>query len=176
MTKLTTRSIRTKFLVPVLLLLLISVNVYAAFNHPGILISEIELDKMKEIINSSEDSRMKKGYNYLLNGNGPWGSKGVPKQKYGDMNFIPYPAPTDYDRKYSFEESGVALKTQALMWVVTGDSKHADKALEIYRAWSDPKLPAPDDVNWLHLGLLGIHWPDGLDIIKHYNRGICRLD
>ena len=74
--KLTTSSMRAKFLVPVLLLALTSVNVYAAFNHPGIFMSEVELDKMKEVVvtltstATTGDPGDKITFNWTISGSG----------------------------------------------------------------------------------------------------------
>ena len=170
MKKLTIRSMRARFFVPVLLLSLISVNVSAAFNHPGIYMSEPELYRMKEVVNSSEDSRMKRGYAYMQNQKGPWSD--VPKQPYGSLDYTPnpMPGPQNYNIRHAFANDGMAAETHALMWVVTGDKQHSDKAIEIMNAWAKKESPA-DSLVWLGVGFFASDWFSCADILRYYKGG-----
>ena len=170
MRKITVRNIGAKFLVPVFLLSLMSVNVSAGFNHPGIYMSEAGLDKMKEVVNSPEDSRMKLGYERMQTGKGPWTD--VPKQAFGSLDYVPHPVPGPDSLlvRHTFTHDGMAAEAQAVMWVVTGDSRHAEKAIEILNAWSK-KDSVTDGLLWLGMGFFASDWFSCADILKYYKGG-----
>ncbi len=151
-------------------IIILSSSVFAQFTHPGIYMSEAELDRMKEVVNSSEDSRMKLGYERMQTGKGPWTD--VPKQAFGSLDYVPHPVPgsDNFELRHTFTHDGMAAEVQALMWVVTGDSRHAEKAIEIFNAWAKKKSPV-DSLNWLTMGFRAPDWFSCADILKYYKGG-----
>ncbi|NEG96504.1 hypothetical protein GFD17_07035 [Bifidobacterium sp. SMB2] len=104
------------------------------FNHPGVTLSEQQLDAMKEHVAKKED---------------PWYSdylrlKNTAPDNTASADFVDTPQegvgrgdqPGHGNIAY-YEKASAAAYFNALEWVVTGESKYADKTVEILNGWSD---------------------------------------
>ncbi|RSX49526.1 Alginate lyase [Bifidobacterium callimiconis] len=104
------------------------------FNHPGVTLSEKQLDAMKEHVAKKED---------------PWYSdylrlKNTAPDNTASADFVDTPQegvgrgdqPGHGNIAY-YEKASAAAYFNALEWVITGESKYADKTVEILSGWSD---------------------------------------
>lgn len=102
-----------------------------ALNHPGILSSRAELDYIKSQIASNRNP-WKDAFDRLAN------------SSYASLSYKPDPFATVKCGSYNkpnvgcneIVEDGIAAYSHALMWSLTGKQAHADKAIEIIKAWS----------------------------------------
>jgi hypothetical protein len=102
-----------------------------AFRHPGVLIGDDELTRVKEKIDAGAE---------------PWASAfaQMAGTRYGRADWQPRPRAvvecgpySDPDLGCTEEaEDGVAAYTQALLWKLTGDEAHAQAAIRIIDAWA----------------------------------------
>jgi len=113
----------------VLILLLLATNVFAQFVHPGLSHKISDLDRMKAQIEAHIDpwyssyqqmtADSKASYNYTVQGD----------ESFTEMG-------RDNGVNYSEWNSDIrAAYYNAIEWYVTGDSLHAEKAIEIFKAW-----------------------------------------
>jgi parallel beta-helix repeat protein len=99
------------------------------FVHPGLYQSKEDLAYMKE---------------QILAGKEPWASAFERLKETTSLDFKPEPFVHVVRGSYGkgsvggneFRASATASHQHALMWYVTGDQAHADKAIEIINAWS----------------------------------------
>ncbi|WP_163400089.1 carbohydrate-binding protein [Flavobacterium fluviatile] len=128
---LTTPDFRKKTISSIALLLFAVCSVQAQFVHPGISHKKSDLDRMKYMVaaqvepyytsyqNMVADS--KSSYNYVVLG----------KTTFTELG-------RDSGVNYSAWNSDIrAAYYNAIRWYITGDSRHADKAVEIFKAWSN---------------------------------------
>src|SRR2546421_5815038 len=103
----------------------------AGFYHPGVLVNRAQLEFIKAKVAAGAE---------------PWKSayEAAKASEYGSLSYTPKPRATVECGPYSKPDLGckdeqrdsVAAYTHALLWAISGDSKHADKAIEIMNAWS----------------------------------------
>src|SRR2546423_2934640 len=103
----------------------------AGFYHPGVLVNRAQLELIKAKVAAGDE---------------PWKSayEAAKASEYGSLSYTPRPRATIECGPYSKPDLGckdeqrdsVAAYTHALLWSITGESKHADKAIEIMNAWS----------------------------------------
>ncbi len=108
-------------------------SVQAAFNHPGLLHSRNQLDLIKNKIAVSQEPWMsgytslcthsQADYNYSVNGGYATVGRGND--------------PGDNVNKGEFDADCNAAHYNALMWFITEDQRHADKAIQILNAYSE---------------------------------------
>ena len=135
------------------------------FAHSGIYWSEAEIDRLREFVNSPEDSRAKKGYLARIKSIGLVRALGA----LGDLAYVPHDT-GNANPGWAFMNDSQAMEVHALIWAVTGKTEHADKVLEILHAWGDNGNP-PNELQWLGLGLQGEGFFSGLDMVRHYKGG-----
>ncbi|WP_299780813.1 DNRLRE domain-containing protein [uncultured Formosa sp.] len=115
----------------ILLLFLGIYTVQAQFVHPGITHKQSDLDRMKYMVETQVDpwytsyqemiSDTKSSYDYVVQGDESFTELGRDSGvNYGAWN-------SDIRAAYY----------NALRWYIEGDSRHADKAIEIFKAWSN---------------------------------------
>lgn len=103
----------------------------ATFTHPGVTVSKPQLDFARSKV---------------LSGAQPWKTAydRMAASKYADLNRTPTPRAIVECGSYSNpnlgctdeREDAIAAYTQALMWYVTRDARHAAKAIQLMDAWS----------------------------------------
>ncbi|MDW5290195.1 PA14 domain-containing protein [Formosa sp. PL04] len=106
-------------------------TVNAQFVHPGLSHKNSDLDRMKYMVESQIEpyyesylslaADSKSQYDYVVKGNTSMTVlyRDTPKTNLAE-----------------FESDSRAAYQNALMWYITGDSRHADKAVEIFNAWT----------------------------------------
>ena len=101
-----------------------------SFAHPGVLSSQVELDALKEAVQTSNGHPQVAGYARMAD------------ETLGNLDYTPTPyanvhviAPGVGDEERAFRQDAHALYIHAIKWVVTGDDAHRDKAIEIADAW-----------------------------------------
>lgn len=128
------------------------------FNHPGLLNDLEELQSIKKKIESGRE---------------PWKSAfaAMKAAKWADLKYKPHPlaviATADRGAGGANDESddAIAAYTQALMWIFTGDEKHAEKAVEILNAWTI--LRKHDGGSWYIMAQCGGSlFPRGAELLK----------
>ncbi|MGW1393005.1 alginate lyase family protein [Streptomyces nigra] len=134
----------------------------AAFAHPGVTVSQAQLDFARSKVNSGAQ---------------PW--KGafdrMAASKYADLNRAPKPRAVVECGSYSNPNNGctderedaIAAYTQALAWYVTRDERHARKAIELMDAWSAVIRDHTNSNAPLQTGWAGSSWPKAAEIIKY---------
>ena len=107
-------------------------TVNAQFVHPGITHKKSDLDRMKYMVEAQIDpwyssykqmaADSKSSYNYVVQGKESFTllARDAPRTNYKAWN-------SDIRAAYY----------NAIRWYVTGDSRHAEKAIEIFKAWSN---------------------------------------
>ncbi len=101
----------------------------ARFKHPGLLNNLEELQLVKKKIDAGEE---------------PWKSafEAMKASMWADLKYKPHPHETVNSGERGSggandeSDDAIAAYTQALMWIFTGDEKHAEKAVEILNAWT----------------------------------------
>lgn len=134
----------------------------AAFRHPGVLVTTAQLDLVRS---------------KLAAGAEPW------KTAYEAMRTSAYAsldrAPTPYEivecGSYSNpnigcteeREDALAAYTQALLWYLTKDRRHAQKAIEIMDAWSASITDHTNSNAPLQTGWSGASWARAAELIRY---------
>ncbi len=116
----------------VLLILPVLISGQRTFVHPGILHKKSDLDRMKYSVMAKVDpwyasyqlmkADNKSSYDYVIQGDPSWTK-------------ISREHPCDHCREWDSDVRAAYLN--ALMWYITGDSRHADKTIEILNTWSN---------------------------------------
>jgi hypothetical protein len=145
------------------------------FKHPGIYNSQAELDIIKANVNGDESHPMKDAWTVML---ADKSNKATGKVKYSSLNWQTHEVSVvdpKSSNKHEMWDDGQAAYAHALQWVITGDQRHADKAIEIYNAWSAVFTDITTQDHDAYKNLYGswmIHtWMAGAEIIRHYNEG-----
>lgn len=138
------------------------------FIHPGILHTKTDLLRIRQQVAA---------------GNEPWAS--------GFKVLRDHPqSSSDYEVRGGFEETGRkpsvrssehesdanAAYQNAMMWAITGDQAHADKAIEIINAWSGTlkKITGKDAI--LSAGISGVKFAAAAEVLRHTNSGWSQMD
>ncbi|MFC8506643.1 alginate lyase family protein [Streptomyces sp. NPDC057411] len=129
------------------------------FRHPGVLVGGAQLAAVRA---------------HVAAGREPWKSayEEMSESKYASLDYTPHPAKVvacasnaGTDACVAEREDAIAAYTQALMWSVSGDPDHADKAVEIMDAWSKTvKRHTRDDAD-LQTAWSGSSWARAAEIV-----------
>lgn len=145
----------------------------ASFAHPGIFSSQEELLSLKNSVAKDDGSPAVLGYNKLAASS--LGSLSYNATPYANVLV----EPSGWCKEEgAFRQDAHALYIQAIIWVVTGDDRHRDKAIEIADSWASTfekitstkanKQQQPTlEASWA----LPI-WIAGAEILKFYDGGI----
>ena len=146
-----------------------SVPALAAFVHPGLTHTRAELDAMKATVNGTASHPMKDGWNLLLT------------QSLASLSYQPTPYAIVHVKgsgstpeESALRNDGVAAYAHAVQWVVTGDSRHSQKAIQIFNAWSAviqdivPESGSPGSQDKLEADWYGPQWLSAAEIIRRY--------
>jgi hypothetical protein len=134
----------------------------AAFNHPGVLVSRSQLDTARARVNA---------------GTQPWKSAydAMRASTYASLSRAPKPraivecGPSSNPNNGCTDERGDALAayTQALLWYITKDDRHAQKAIQLMDAWSAVLKDHTNHNARLQTGWAGASFARAAEIIKH---------
>ncbi|HEX2145977.1 MAG TPA: alginate lyase family protein [Glycomyces sp.] len=137
----------------------------AGFAHPGLLHSGADLERMRTAVAGQEEpvyagfeamaSNRRSSYGYTIRNTGQITSWGR--------------GPTDHTSEAA-EDAGAAYQN-ALMWAVTGDERHADKARDILNAWSSSLEIITGADGQLGAGLQGFKLVNAAEILRHSGYG-----
>lgn len=139
------------------------------FVHPGALFKKSDLERMKYMVEAGKEPWLtsynqlkadsKASYNYTTRGDSSWtvvtrgGTNGT-----------------------AFESDTTAAYLNALMWAITGDSRHAAKAVEIFNAWSNLTEVTGGGTEALNAGLYAWKLVEAAEIIKSTYSGWAAAD
>lgn len=133
----------------------------ADFTHPGILHRAEDLDRMRQAV-AAKQSPIYDGYLAMA-------SNGRSSLSYAQQNTGQV---TSYGRGPNvFAGQGVSDSTAsyqlALMWVVTGDMRYADKSRDIMNTWASSLSSITGADGQLGTGLLGFKFANAAEILLH---------
>jgi hypothetical protein len=157
-----------------LMLTLVSITLSqapATFRHPGIFNSQTDLDFIKSTVAANNGSPIVAGYQ-TLSGDTK-GSLSYNAEPYAVVDVV---ASGSSPAETAFRRDAHAAYIHAMKWVVTGNSAHRDKAVQILNAWSykfQSLSTAADKPNQptLEASWALPIWLAGAEIIKTYNNG-----
>ncbi|WP_304198703.1 carbohydrate-binding protein [Flavobacterium alvei] len=139
------------------------------FVHPGLSHKSSDLERMRYMV---------------LAGKEPWKSSftSLSQNQYASYNYVVQgntsttvidATTADYER---FKYDGLAAYYNALMWSITGDTRHADKAVEIFNAWVNIKRINSGGTKALDAGRVIWKMLEGAEIIKNTYSGWAQTD
>ena len=148
------------------LMAMMFVDVSGQFVHPGIQHKKSDLQRMKAAIDMGME---------------PWASSfdDLAADTYSQYTYSVKgnPAMTEIRRgvtnNYAYEKDMVAAYQNALMWWLTDDQRHADKAIEILNTWSN--LTSVGGIP-LDVALYGAPMINAAELIKHSDAGWAEED
>lgn len=118
-----------------------------AFTHPGVLMDQQQLDFMKAKVSAGEQP-WKNAFDQMRDSNlanKNYVARPVPKLMCSPGSVLQDAPNTPQAGCVEMNTDSGAAYTQALMWYVTGDVAHANKAIEIMNAWSNTLQEIPYD-------------------------------
>jgi hypothetical protein len=147
-----------------------------AFIHPGLSHKKSDLDRMKAMVAAGKDPWKKSfeslkehpyaSFNYVVQGNLSYTSLDATSADQ-DPTSAPY---------NTFKFDGLAAYYNALMWSITGDTRHADKAIEIFNSWVNIKGINSGGTKALDAGRVIWKMLEGAEIIKNTYNGWAPAD
>jgi len=141
------------------------------FSHPGVLSCQSELDSLKKSVATQNGDPRIAGYNKLAaESKGDLSYKPTP---YADVHVI---ASGGNEEEAAFRNDAHALYIHAIKWVVTGNTAHRDKAIEIADAWGKTFNSLISETDHPYQSTLEASWAlpiwiAGAEILKYYNNG-----
>ncbi|MFI8201280.1 alginate lyase family protein [Streptomyces sp. NPDC085937] len=138
----------------------------ATFTHPGVTVSRGQLDFARSKVQAGAQP-WKNAYDRMA------------ASKYADLNRTPRPRAVVECGSYSNpnlgctdeREDAIAAYTQALLWYVTRDDRHAQKAIQLMDAWSAVIRDHTNSNAPLQTGWAGSSWAKAAEIVKHTYTG-----
>lgn len=138
----------------------------AAFVHPGVTVSQGQLDFVRGKVNAGAQP-WKGAFDKML------------ASKYADLNRTPKPRAVVECGSYSNPNNGctderedaIAAYTDALAWYITRDERYARKAIQLMDAWSGVITDHTNSNAPLQTGWAGSSWPRAAEIIKYTYSG-----
>ncbi|MDI9874084.1 cellulose binding domain-containing protein [Flectobacillus rivi] len=137
------------------------------FTHPGVSHKKSDLDRMKAMVAAGIEP-WKSSFKSLSQS--PYASYSYAVRGNGSTTLATVSTITGFnydDIKYD----GLAAYCNALMWYVTGDERHAKKAVEIFNAWSYLQIIKTGGTRSLDAGRVIWKLLEGAEIIKHTYTG-----
>ncbi|WP_165368266.1 putative Ig domain-containing protein [Phytoactinopolyspora endophytica] len=133
----------------------------AGFIHPGLLHSQQDLERMRTAVAAQEEpiyqgfqamaAHHRSSLDYTIRNTGQITSWGR--------------GPTDFTNEAA--DDAAAAYQQALMWSITGDVRHADKARDILNVWSSSLRSITGADGQLGTGLQGFKLVNAAEILRH---------
>ncbi|MFD7815314.1 alginate lyase family protein [Streptomyces sp. NPDC059785] len=143
----------------------------AAFVHPGVLVSKAQLDAARTHVDEGKQPWLNA---FLDMRDSKYGSYAYRAQPYETVE-----CPPDAAAGHGCveeREDAIAAYTQALLWSVTGERKHAGKAIEIMDAWSARVRRHTAANAGLQTAWAGSTWARAAEIVRHTGAGWPRAD
>lgn len=139
------------------------------FVHPGMLQNKADLELMKESISANKE---------------PWKTAFENLKQATLLSFEAEPYTHVFSGAYGandsggnqFQESGIAAYNHALIWYVTGEKSHADKAVEIINAWSYRLWDFDGNNAKLLVGLFAPYYLNAAEILRYTDSGWQKKD
>jgi hypothetical protein len=139
------------------------------FSHPGILHTAKELDRMKHRVQAKLEPWYS-DYQRLLN-SVPYDVASADYETTVFSNVGRGGAPSDSAKIGYFEKGGNAAYFNALQWVITGDDKFAERAVDILNKWATGLKVIDGRDRILGAGINAYKYANAAEIIKYYNGG-----
>src|ERR1700741_3566458 len=136
-TQIKSRIVMPKMLFAVLSLMVLFTQTASAqrvFAHPGISHKRSDLDRMKYMVQAGKEPWKTSFTNFTKN---PYASSAYAVQGNTGITSLVVNS-TDAGYNYEkFKYDALAAYYNAIMWYITGDEKNAQKAVQIFSAWSN---------------------------------------
>lgn len=139
------------------------------FSHPGILLTLDDLARMKSHVLAKEEPWYS-DYQRMLN-SVSYDVASVDYQINVFANVGRGGAPSDSANIGYFEKGGNAAYFNALQWVITGEHRYADKAVELLRQWANTLKVIDGRDRILGAGINAYKYASAAEIIKYYGGG-----
>ncbi|MBD2869123.1 fibronectin type III domain-containing protein [Paenibacillus arenilitoris] len=139
------------------------------FSHPGILLAAEDLNRMKLRV-QEEAEPWYSDYQRLLN-SVSYNLSSFDYETTVFSNVGRGGAPSDSANIGYFEKGGNAAYFNALQWVITGDNKYADKAVDILGKWAKALKVIDGRDRILGAGINAYKYASAAEIIRYYNGG-----
>jgi alginate lyase len=134
----------------------------AVFAHPGVGVSRAQLDFVKAKVQAGAQP-WTNAFNQAKNST--YGSLSRTAKPRAVVECGPYSQPnygcTDE------RQDAIAAYTDALIWYITGDTRYAQKSIELMDAWSATIRDHTNSNAPLQTGWAASSWPKAAEIIKH---------
>jgi len=139
----------------------------APFVHPGILVTLPMLLQLRSDVRNRIEPVFSAYQATLTHEMGPYG--GMPAVVFANLSYTPHPQQLQSNGSgiTAFREDAFAAYTHALLWFITQDVRHAQKAIECMDAWPSAWTAPIDLANGLQIAWAGAVWPRAAEIIKH---------
>ncbi len=134
------------------------------YNHPGLIISDDELEVIRKNVFGDAPHSMKAGWENLN----------------PDLNYKPNPQEIlnmqeRIVKRKAWDSDGFAVLDHALKWAISGDKRYGDKAVEILNAWSSTCkqifLEDEDVYQFLHGTNSMDRWLNAAELLKYAGGG-----
>lgn len=133
----------------------------AGFAHPGLLHSAADLERMRRAV-AAEEEPIHRGFTAMAAH--PRSAHTYRVRNTGQVTSWGR-GPTDHTREAA-DDAGAAYQN-ALMWTITGDERHADKARDILNAWSASLRAITGADGQLGAGLQGFKLVNAAELLRH---------
>ncbi|CZQ99237.1 OmpL47-type beta-barrel domain-containing protein [Trichococcus collinsii] len=139
------------------------------FDHPGILLTMGDLDRMKAHVEAKEEPWYS-DYQRLVN-SVPYNLSSPSYVTTVFSNVGRGGAPSDSGNIGYFEKGGLAAYFNALQWVITGEDQYAEKTVEILNKWADGLKVLDGRDRILGAGINAYKYASAAEIVRYYNGG-----
>lgn len=141
------------------------------FVHPGGLFKQSDMERMRFMVQTGVEP-WRTSFNTL---------KVDPKASYlytvqGDPNWTDVSRDPPSTHKGQYESDVTAAYLNALMWIVTQDTRHADKCVEIFNTWKNLTNVQGGGTESLNGGLYAWKFVEAAEIIKSTYSGWAAAD
>lgn len=153
---------KTKSIILLVILWSFAISAGAQFVHPGMLHNRAELEFIKNKIKAGEE---------------PWKTEWelLRADKHAKLDWTPKPRSVVFRGPYNRPNLGAsdlcedsqAAYIHSIDWVITGDSKHAEKAIEILNAWSKTLDSINGGDQKLLTGITGSKFCNAAELLKY---------
>jgi hypothetical protein len=137
------------------------------FVHPGILVTLPMLLQMRSDVRNRVEPVFSAYQATLTHAAPAYGDR--PPVLFANLSYAPHPQQLQSNGSgiTEFREDAFAAYTHALLWFITEDARHAQKAIECMDGWPRAWTAPIDLANGLQIAWAGAVWPRAAEIIKH---------